>query len=152
MAQTAFSSRGSSPRLLQEAKQKSAEAAREPGAEIHPGCCWEFPKLSCPTSVDARKLEYGFRVIFGGAPSFSCFGIRGWSYSNFLASTVEYRQHRPKLVGLLLSGHPGNEIPIYSKSLLFSGKPSGGLICLKGGSQGLGALRFCYLRSFAGVG
>ena len=30
-------------------------------------------------TVDTRKLEYGFRMSFGGAPSFVCFGIRGWS-------------------------------------------------------------------------
>ena len=44
---------------------------------------WAFP----PT-VDSNKLEPGFRLIYTGVPSFSCFGIRGRSYSNFLASTV----------------------------------------------------------------
>ena len=36
-------------------------------------------------TVDSQKLEYG--VIYADVPSF-CFGIRGPSYSNFLASTV----------------------------------------------------------------
>ena len=26
--------------------------------------------------------------VYAGVPSFFCFGIRGWSYSNVLASTV----------------------------------------------------------------
>ena len=37
-------------------------------------------------TVDSKKIEYGFRVIYGGVPSFLRFRIRGWSYSNFLAS------------------------------------------------------------------
>ena len=39
--------------------------------------------------VDSENLEYGFRVIFAGCPSFFGFGTRGLSYSNFLASTVQ---------------------------------------------------------------
>ena len=41
-----------------------------------------------------EQLEYGFGVIYAGFPSFACFGIRGRSYSNFLASTVEQKPHR----------------------------------------------------------
>ena len=37
-------------------------------------------------TVDCKKLEYGFRVIYAGFPSLFCVGIRGRSYSNFLAS------------------------------------------------------------------
>ena len=41
-------------------------------------------------TADSQKLEYGFRVICAGVPSFFCFGIRGLSYSNSnsLASKV----------------------------------------------------------------
>ena len=35
-----------------------------------------------------QQLEYGSRVIDPGFSCFFCFGIRGRSYSNFLASTV----------------------------------------------------------------
>ena len=38
--------------------------------------------------VDSKKVEYGFGVIHVGVPSLVCFGIRGRSYSNFLASAV----------------------------------------------------------------
>ena len=41
------------------------------------------------TTVDSKMLEYGFRVLFAGFPSF-CFGIRGRPHSNFLASTGLY--------------------------------------------------------------
>ena len=45
--------------------------------------------LNCVAcAVDSKKLEDGFRVVSDGCPSFVCFGIRGRSYSNFLASTV----------------------------------------------------------------
>ena len=40
-------------------------------------------------TADSTKLEYGFRVIYGGVPSFFLlFWDSGWSYSHFLASTV----------------------------------------------------------------
>ena len=38
------------------------------------------------TTVDSKTLEYGFSMICVGVPSFH--GIRGQSYTNFLASTV----------------------------------------------------------------
>ena len=39
-------------------------------------------------TVDSKKLEHGFGVIYAGVPSFLCVGIRGQSYSNFLTSTA----------------------------------------------------------------
>ena len=45
----------------------------------------------CPPNritVDPKKVESGFRMIFAGFPSFLGFGVRGQSASNFLASTV----------------------------------------------------------------
>ena len=44
--------------------------------------------LTLSPTVDSKTLDYGFGVIYGGVPSFFCFGIRGWSYSKLLASTV----------------------------------------------------------------
>ena len=44
-------------------------------------------------TVDSKTLEYGFRVIYAGFPSFCCCfccGIQGGPYSNLLASTVSY--------------------------------------------------------------
>ena len=38
--------------------------------------------------VDSKTLEYGFGVIHAGRLSFFGFGMRGRSYSNFLASTL----------------------------------------------------------------
>ena len=46
--------------------------------------------------VDSKKLEYACRVICTGVPSFCCFGIRGRSYSNFLAlQYMLYMDHEP---------------------------------------------------------
>ena len=38
--------------------------------------------------VNSKKVEYGFRVIDAAFPSLFGFGIRGRSYSNFVAYTV----------------------------------------------------------------
>ena len=38
--------------------------------------------------VDSRKLEYEPIMIYVGFPSSLGFGVGGWSYSNFLASTA----------------------------------------------------------------
>ena len=46
---------------------------------------WELPYR--PT-VDSKKLEYGFWLMNAGFLSVFGLGIRGRSYSNFLASTV----------------------------------------------------------------
>ena len=37
--------------------------------------------------VDYKELEYGPKAIYAGFPSSPGFGVRGQSYSNFLAST-----------------------------------------------------------------
>ena len=39
--------------------------------------------------VTSKKLEYGHRMICHGVPSFPCFRVGGWSYSNLPASTVK---------------------------------------------------------------
>ena len=38
-------------------------------------------------TVDSKKLKHGFKVIHAVVSSFSCFGMRVQSYSNFLVST-----------------------------------------------------------------
>ena len=38
------------------------------------------PVLGLHATVDSKKLEYGCRVIYAGATSFSCFRINGRSY------------------------------------------------------------------------
>ena len=40
--------------------------------------------------VDSKKLEYGSGTIYAGVPSSLGFGVRGLSYSNFLASTASH--------------------------------------------------------------
>ena len=40
------------------------------------------------SAVDSKKLECGLRVSYACFPPLFCFGIRGRSYSNFLATTV----------------------------------------------------------------
>ena len=49
---------------------------------IQRDCFW------ASSTVDSQKLEYGCGVIYAGLHSICDFGIRGRSYSNFLASTV----------------------------------------------------------------
>ena len=44
-------------------------------------------------TVDSKQLEYGYGMICHGVPSFLGFGAGGWSYSNFLASTVHVCNH-----------------------------------------------------------
>ena len=59
------------------------------------GCSRDFGEapgsLSRGRAVDSKKLEHGFRVSWAGLPSVPSFGVGGWSYSNFLASTVPPR-------------------------------------------------------------
>ena len=39
--------------------------------------------LAYPCTVDSKKSEYGFGVIYAGFILFFCFGMRGQSYSTF---------------------------------------------------------------------
>ena len=50
---------------------------------------------------ESKKLEYGFRVIYAGVASFFSFGIRGRSYSNFVASTVAFSEPETLNIGYL---------------------------------------------------
>ena len=65
-----------------------------------------IPKM---VTVGSRKLEYGFRMMYAGFPSFFCFGIGRRSYSNFLASTVKVYSvnllHEVKGISLSVDGY-----------------------------------------------
>ena len=60
-------------------------------------CCFEVLTiralcLGCEDfEVDSTRLKYRCRVMYAGFPSFSGFGIRGRSYSNFMASSATSR-------------------------------------------------------------
>ena len=77
---------------------KVVPPARVPNIALNRGVVEE--DLNTEGYSRLQKLEYGFRIVYAGFPSFMYFGIKGRSYSNLLASTVPLGEYNPECLDI----------------------------------------------------